>query len=188
MLWLKLWNGRQTALVNELCFLHQKGLEPRGVEPLTFCMPCRRAPNCAMAPYWPPIIVKSGQDATTLGRSSKPSIHRWGAACSRKRNGRRAVAGVGSLRNLVPWRLNRKDALWKASTGGQGRGASGGLALAPTFQVPSCGTVLTVRTVGRGHGVPDPRGSAEGAQIAPSARVSAAASDISRKNRGICAP
>lgn len=25
-------------------------MEPRGFEPLTFCMPCRRAPNCAMAP------------------------------------------------------------------------------------------------------------------------------------------
>ena len=25
-------------------------MEPEGLEPSTFCMPCRRAPNCAMAP------------------------------------------------------------------------------------------------------------------------------------------
>ena len=29
-------------------------LEPEGLEPSTFCMPCRRAPNCATAPGYRP--------------------------------------------------------------------------------------------------------------------------------------
>lgn len=36
-------------------------LEPRGLEPLTFCMPCRRAPNCAMAPMGRGIIAGLGR-------------------------------------------------------------------------------------------------------------------------------
>ena len=32
------------------------GVELRGLEPRTFCMPCRRATNCAIAPCDPPIV------------------------------------------------------------------------------------------------------------------------------------
>ncbi len=45
--------GRTAALAGirkPLRIQHLHRLEPGGLEPPTFCMPCRRAPNCAMAP------------------------------------------------------------------------------------------------------------------------------------------
>ena len=47
-------------------------LEPGGLEPPTFCMPCRRAPNCAMAPGF--LRVSLSPDRAHLARRiSNPS-------------------------------------------------------------------------------------------------------------------
>ncbi len=36
-----------------------KWVDLRGFEPLTFCMPCRRAPSCATGPYAPTTVAAS---------------------------------------------------------------------------------------------------------------------------------
>ncbi len=44
--------------------LRHTPVELRGFEPLTFCMPCRRATNCAIAPY--AFIPRSRGDCSIL--------------------------------------------------------------------------------------------------------------------------
>ena len=50
--------GHATSKTNSLVLFHRTGIrkivELRGFEPLTFCMPCRRATSCAIAPQLHP--------------------------------------------------------------------------------------------------------------------------------------
>lgn len=69
-------------------------MEPRGLEPLTFCMPCRRAPNCAMAP------TNRGSDyPVPLGTLQPAAIELSIAPCRRTA---RVVRTAGDLPRTLP--------------------------------------------------------------------------------------
>ena len=48
-------------------------MELQGLEPWTFCMPCRRAPNCATAPNFQTAAGPFGQTAATCIFTIRPS-------------------------------------------------------------------------------------------------------------------
>ena len=67
-------------------------VELRGFEPLTFCMPCRRATNCAIAPANSPRADSTAQGANR-GRSKRPNPRRRRSAVVAEHRLRQA-AGV----------------------------------------------------------------------------------------------
>ncbi len=76
-------------------FSQLRRLEPRGFEPLTFCMPCRRAPSCAMAPMSRKSLKnKSPRLSTPMFAKLHGSACDW---CSRL-NGRDNCMATGHLR------------------------------------------------------------------------------------------
>ena len=75
-------------------------MEPGGLEPPTFCMPCRRAPNCAMAPC-PKLWAQAGPDAT-VRLQSRPR-----ATCPPARHARRGRSRLEANRRVALPRRRR---------------------------------------------------------------------------------